>query len=89
MSGSLEGPLPLGSIGKESEDDTGSINTNWTESTDVPRREMKFLQVFSMMVNQMIGSGIFNTPAYILLLTKSKQLSLVLWFLGGVYTFLR
>ena len=40
------------------------------------------------MINQAIGNGIFTSPAYVLSLTKSKLLSIGLWALGGVYSFL-
>jgi amino acid transporter len=50
---------------------------------------MGLIQVVSLMVNQMIGSGVFSTPGVVLLLTGTKYTSLVLWALGGVYTFLR
>lgn len=69
--------------------DTASLGPAWTESTDVPRRKMGLIQVMSLMINQMIGTGIFSTPGYILLLTGSKPLSLVLWAVGGIYTLLR
>lgn len=72
-----------------SERDDVSIDATWTESTDVPRRRMGLIQVVSLMVNQMIGSGVFSTPGVVLLLTGTKYTSLVLWALGGVYTFLR
>lgn len=67
--------------------DDGS--TTWTESTNVPRRNLGFLQITSLMLNATIGSGIFNTPGYVLALTRSKTISMVLWAVGGVYTGLR
>lgn len=65
-----------------------SFDTAWTESTDVPRRQLGVLKVTSLMINQMVGTGIFTTPAYVLLMTKSKPLTLGLFILGGVYNFL-
>jgi hypothetical protein len=67
--------------------DDGS--TTWSESTAVPRRNLGFLQITSLMLNATIGSGIFNTPGYVLALTRSKTISMVLWAVGGVYTGLR
>ena len=67
--------------------DDGS--TTWTESTTVPRRNLGFLQITSLMLNATIGTGIFNTPGYVLALTRSKTISMVLWAVGGVYTGLR
>lgn len=68
--------------------DEASLADGWTESTDVPRRHLGFIQVSALMINQMVGSGIFTTPATVLLLTGSKPVSLVLWAVGGVYSFL-
>ena len=62
-----------------------SFDTAWTESTDVPRRQLGVFRVASLMINQMVGTGIFTTPAYVLLMTKSKPLTLGLFVLGGVY----
>ena len=62
-----------------------SLNSNWTESTDVPRRQLGVLSVASLMINQMVGTGIFTKPAYVLLVTKSKPLTLGFFALGGVY----
>ena len=66
-----------------------SIDTIWSESTIVPRRNLGFVQITALMLNGTIGSGIFITPGYVLLLTQSKTIALVLWVLGGVYTALR
>lgn len=65
-----------------------SFDTRWTESTDVPRRQLGVFPVASLMINQMVGTGIFTTPAYVLLVTKSKPLTLGLFVLGGVYNFI-
>lgn len=69
--------------------DDVSVDAAWTESTDVPRRRLGFIQVSALMINQMIGTGIFSTPATVLLLTGSKPISLALWAVGGIYSFLR
>ena len=61
----------------------------WTETTDVPREHLGFLQVAAFMINQSVGTGIFFAPGYTLLLTKSKSISVALWIAGGVYSLLR
>ncbi len=74
-------------------DDTGaetaSVDTTWSESTIVPRRNLGFIQITSLMLNGTIGSGIFITPGYVLFLTRSKPIALVLWAVGGIYTALK
>jgi hypothetical protein len=72
----------------EEEDDI-SLNSAFTEFTLVPRRNLGFVQASALMINQMIGTGIFTTPGIVLLLTKSKPIALVLWASGGVYSLLR
>lgn len=60
--------------------------TEYTESNSLPTRNLGFLQITSLMINSMIGSGIFTVPGYTVLLTKSKTVALILWAVGGVYT---
>lgn len=45
--------------------------------------------VFSLIVNKMVGTGIFSTPASIFLLTGNKGLSLGLWIIGFFYSVVR
>jgi heme/copper-type cytochrome/quinol oxidase subunit 1 len=45
--------------------------------------------VFSLIVNKMIGTGIYTAPTTVLLLTGDKQLSLGLWAVGFVFTIMR
>lgn len=61
----------------------------WTETTDVPKEHLGFIQVAAFMINQTIGTGIFSTPGYILLLTRSKSVTVALWIAGGAYSLLR
>ncbi|KAF8864817.1 hypothetical protein BDZ45DRAFT_669190 [Acephala macrosclerotiorum] len=42
--------------------------------------------VFSLIVNKMIGTGIYTAPTTVLLLTGNAQLSLGLWAVGFFYT---
>jgi hypothetical protein len=66
--------------------DASSVDTAWSESTTVPRRNLGFVQITSLMLNATIGNGIFTTPGYVLALTQSKRISMVLWAIGGVYS---
>jgi hypothetical protein len=67
-------------------------------STDSPPNErnaprvatlLGSFDVFSLIVNKMIGTGIYTAPTTVLLLTGDKQLSLGLWAVGFVYTIMR
>lgn len=69
--------------------ENASVGSSWTESTDVPKRHIGVIAVISLMINQMIGTGVFETPGYVLYLTGSKQISLLLWAVGGIYTLMR
>ncbi|KIW06544.1 uncharacterized protein PV09_02974 [Verruconis gallopava] len=61
----------------------------WSEShTNVPRRNLTAFDVAALIFNKMVGTGIFTTPGAVLSLTGSKQLSIGLWAVGGVYTFI-
>jgi hypothetical protein len=67
-------------------------------SNDIPQNDrsapreatlLGSLDVFSLIVNQMIGTGIYTAPTTVLLLTGDKQLSLGLWAVGFFYTIMR
>jgi hypothetical protein len=75
--------------GGTDERDNASVNSAWTESTLVPRRSLGFMQCSSLMINHMIGTGIFTTPGNVLHSVKSKPISLVLWAVGGAYSMIR
>ncbi|KAF2739366.1 hypothetical protein EJ04DRAFT_484118, partial [Polyplosphaeria fusca] len=72
-----------------SDGDGASFHSNWTESTTVPLRRLGFVQCSALMINQMIGTGIFTLPGVVLLLTKSKPIAIALWAVGGIYSLLR
>jgi hypothetical protein len=80
--------VPRSDEGGDDEDEA-SLDSGWTEATLVPRRNLGFIQCSALMINQMIGTGVFTTPGYVLLLTKSKPIALVLWLVGGIYSLLR
>jgi len=54
-------------------------------STD---RRMSLWDVVTLNLNSIIGTGIFTTPGLILVLTRSKIMTLALWFAGGIYALL-
>lgn len=70
------------------EEDNVSLPSNWTESTTVPKRNLGFIQCSALMINQMVGNGIFTLPGLVLLLTKSKPIAIGLWAVGGFHSLL-
>jgi amino acid transporter len=62
---------------------------NWSETgteVHVPRRNLTELDVAALILNKMIGTGIFTTPGTVLAYTKSREVSIALWTVGGVWT---
>ncbi|KAF8437329.1 amino acid permease-domain-containing protein [Terfezia claveryi] len=51
-------------------------------------RRMHLWDVVTLNLNSIIGTGIFTTPGLILVLTKSKIMTLTLWFAGAIYSLL-
>ncbi|KAF3911423.1 hypothetical protein ABW20_dc0103968 [Dactylellina cionopaga] len=49
-------------------------------------KELNGKEVFSLIVNKMIGSGIVTGPAQVLLYTGRKDYALLIWALGFIYT---
>ena len=66
----------------------GSHNAAFTETVAVTKANLNVLDVASLILNKMIGTGIFTTPGTILLLNHSKGLTVALWALGGPYCLL-
>ena len=60
----------------------------WTESIPIRKQNLNVFDVASLILNKMVGTGIFTTPGSIVLLNKSKALTVGLWVLGGPYCLL-
>lgn len=45
--------------------------------------------VFALIVNKMVGTGIYTAPATVFLMTGNKNLTLVLFILGFAYSLMR
>ena len=45
--------------------------------------------VFALIVNKMVGTGIFTAPTLVLALTESRELSIFLWIAGSIYSIIR
>ncbi|OKL57878.1 hypothetical protein UA08_06716 [Talaromyces atroroseus] len=59
-----------------------------TEITVILRRDLGVFDVAALIINKQIGAGIFTTPGLVLHLTQSKTIGTVLWFCGGLWSFL-
>jgi amino acid permease len=74
---------------REVSDDNKSITSVRSEQTFLQRRDLGMLDVAALIINKQIGTGIFTTPGLVLNLTGSKTVSIVMWFCGGIWAFLR
>jgi hypothetical protein len=73
----------LDTIDRELRDSTGYKGI----VTDAPREEFRlgYISVMFLVVNRMIGSGIFMTPKKVITGTQSTGVSLLFWFAGILY----
>ncbi|GAM42072.1 F-box domain and ankyrin repeat protein [Talaromyces pinophilus] len=67
--------------------DDSSIYDTVSDVT-VVTRSLRTWDVAALIINKMIGTGIFTTPGVVLSLTGSKSISIILWVVGGVHTLL-
>lgn len=70
------------------QDDASTADSKFSESTNVPRRNLRVHDVAALILNKVVGSGIFTTPGLVLALTKDKTTSIVLWVIGGIHAML-
>ncbi|KAF8535501.1 amino acid permease-domain-containing protein [Trichophaea hybrida] len=59
-----------------------------TESASVRGADLNSWDVAALIINKMIGTGIFTTPGLVLNLTQNKASSIGLWVAGGAYAFI-
>jgi hypothetical protein len=59
------------------------------EPVDLPARPLEVWDVASLIINKMIGTGIFTAPPTVLLMTGRPGLAFGLWLLGFAYTIVR
>jgi hypothetical protein len=54
--------------------------------TTVPPKSLTTFDLGALVLNKMVGTGIFTVPGHVLEATGSKKISIVFWVAGGVYT---
>ena len=64
---------------------TQAASSEWDERHTVQKQYLTILEAASLIVNKMIGTGIFATPGMVLALTQNKSLALGFWVIGGLY----
>ncbi|KUL89231.1 hypothetical protein ZTR_03751 [Talaromyces verruculosus] len=74
------------STGNDRNDDSSIYDT--VSDVTVVTRSLRTWDVAALIINKMIGTGIFTTPGVVLSLTGSKSISIILWVVGGVHTLL-
>lgn len=45
--------------------------------------------VFALIVNKMLGTGIFTSPSLVLALTGSREKAIAFWVVGFIYSIIR
>jgi amino acid transporter len=66
--------------------DTESKNTDEQTFIIPEKQKLGFLSVVFIIVNSMIGTGIFATPASIYASVNNAGMSFVLWVIGAIFT---
>lgn len=62
-------------------------NPFFQEQTEL-NRKLGFKETFSIVINRIIGSGIFRTPAAVMFITGSISIFYGVWIIGGIATLL-
>jgi hypothetical protein len=87
--------------GASNDADVDDVNTTASNDTDrqrelslvaplpLPARPLSQRDVASLIINKMIGTGIFTAPPSVLLMARSRSLAFGLWLLGFAYTIVR
>jgi hypothetical protein len=86
-------PLPVAELGHRTTSTSNETHPprdlSPVEAVDTPARPLSRWDVASLIINKMIGTGIFTAPPTVLLMAGSPGLAFALWMLGFAYTIVR
>jgi hypothetical protein len=82
MDGTTQQPIQHGQANRAMH----NVNTNEPVWDQQP---LNTLDVACLIINKMIGTGIFFTPSTVTFLVGNKVTALFLWIFGGLYSFAR
>lgn len=71
------------------EDNSDDLDDSGVDKRVKEIRNLSSLDVAALIINKMIGTGIFTGPTQVLQYTLNKNLAIGLWAFGMVYTLLR
>lgn len=82
--GNLNGEIPTG-ITQRTKDRAHVTVDNPAPRTELPRVLTRY-DVAALMINRMVGVGIFTNPSLVLWFCGSQWLALGMWFIGGLFS---
>lgn len=69
--------------------DSNVVGSQFESPITKKQRELMWYDVSCLIINKMIGTGIFVSPAIVVLLVGSKWAALLMWIFGACYSFAR
>ena len=80
---------PINDLNELAPQDSEAMSIYSAARMDEPARPLRWWDVSSLIINKMIGTGIYTAPPAVLILTGNKREALGLWITGFIYTLIR